>query len=614
MNNFDELSKKLSELNERGVKVKSIVMDVDGSPLHLEFNHTLGKALYRVSEDETFSNHFRVEITKDSVFYVSEKIEEGSSLHIENVLAYNGYPVTKPHENTPEGFSKSSLSFNTSYITEELKSYAKSVKPSGLYLKGVAGSGKTSVALWRSSLKLIAGLKEKGSDYKVLYTTYNKTPIENIKNNIEKLANMFIDKGELSKELKAVFIENFNLSTVDALTSKQTLIPGKTVDYNLIDVCIEKAKNETLKENDFLRSLPCGFFRNLFEFCLIQSQMTKDYFLEHFVFHNFHAQFSVEDKEKIWTILENIKGEQYFSSVYVSKSFMAADAIKLIQEKDKYDIVTIDEGQDLTASQLEFLIASLKNNDLSNLTIVFDDSQTLYNQFFDSNEFLPLSLKNKVDKKHLKPISLQTSFRNPKQIENLATDLRNKIKRKKSQHLTISSSSITGAIYRLAPTNNVHCTVLTAKKADCDSTVFSYKGLEGQRIYFKDADIPYYLYKDYEHIRNHIHLNFSIHPIKFTTLFYDLLKESLEHGTAHTSTKLDDILKRHGHKPHDALKRSLRALLSTVDSIFCFYYVAITRTNNELYITCSPKGFHKECSNMIFDYLLRNTSDEPMAA
>ncbi|MCO4753306.1 MAG: AAA family ATPase [Bacteriovoracaceae bacterium] len=388
---------------------------------------------------------------------------------------------------------------------------------------------------------------------------------------------------------------------------KKMITDSKQMDKKLKEIIDESV--EESKCSKFLRCLPFGFYRALFEMILVQTEMTKEYFCDiqnsFFEFHNMHNKFTQKDRESIWEIFVSFKTKIDAQSELLSYSQRAMLAIDKIQELDTYDYVIVDESQDLGMAKTEFAINLLKSmhsesKRVKGLTLLMDSSQSLYNPLFHYNEVYPCSihygLKNGSIEGQKTSRNLTTVFRNPEPILRAAEIIKDKMHRMAVKGVSLEDVGASGEVGfpeefdDLDNGNILRWQVLGMSKKSEGESFWSYKGREHENIYFKDFGLSV-LFRDLEDLQRNIKKEYpDIYHGNISRMFNEIFKMAITSGTKETRQdareKVNFYFKDSLRKEdRDVLERLSIYFLILIDRVLCHLYVGLTRTKQNFAIS-----------------------------
>lgn len=266
------------------------------------------------------------------------------------------------------------------------------LEPTGqMLVKGVAGSGKTTVAIRRINFLKTNYCHE--ADDQILLVTYNKTLLNYIKFQYERLADVE------EENFQQFFASNANveISTIDALmfkafvdynrrTRKRLQIAEKQMERQMLIDAIHEVKKSypnvkvlSPKNSAFLLDEVLWM-----ESCLIEDiesyqnvdrigRASGDSSTPQKLLKNSELREAIFE---LWRVFTDKMEKQGF----VTFKRMNVLALRQVHEVNakRYTHVIIDESQDLTRVQLEFLKALYKEKPYSSLLFVADNTQSIY--------------------------------------------------------------------------------------------------------------------------------------------------------------------------------------------------------------------------------------------
>jgi DNA helicase-2/ATP-dependent DNA helicase PcrA len=291
-------------------------------------------------------------------------------------------------------------------ITEEAKT--------AILIQGVAGSGKTTVALYR----LAWMLDSTNSDYKpeeITFLTLSPTL-----------------KLYIQNSLPALSITDVKINTYHEWAAKTIKFASGNSNFTMarpIDSCpasIDRVKRsvailKTIEEYVEFRKDNLSFKNSLNDLQEILLSILKDYpnILK-------NDETKLLDKEVIQLALERTK-RNYQESLYdfnddalllrIFQILTGGRVLSANNSLEHFKHIFVDEVQDLSPVELATIISSVKN--VSDITLVGDTSQNI-----DDSQSFPgwekLQKHWKLDPQSTKFVQLMVSFRSTEQIMNLA--------------------------------------------------------------------------------------------------------------------------------------------------------------------------------------------------
>lgn len=268
------------------------------------------------------------------------------------------------------------------------------LEPNGhMMVKGVAGSGKTTVAIRRISFLQNHYTPEDNDT--ILLVTYNKTLLQYIKHHYEKLADEgndeFTNIFSSNSEVKMVNIDSLMYKYFSNYTRrmKLTLQPSnKHLDRNIMVKAIHKIQQQYPK-NKILTPKNADFL--LDEVAWINACQIEDLETYQQIDRIGRATGGSGSPQKltknsdlrraIFELMETFN-EMLMQQGFVTFKQMNLMALQEAQQINhgKYTHIIIDESQDLTRVQLEFLKCIYQEKSYSSILFVADNTQSIYSQ------------------------------------------------------------------------------------------------------------------------------------------------------------------------------------------------------------------------------------------
>ena len=268
-------------------------------------------------------------------------------------------------------------------------------KPNGhVLVKGVAGSGKTTVAVHKIPLLLKDYCYEK--DDKVLIITYNKSLINYVKYIYEE-----IERNKEEEQLSLEIYERGNedkltIETIDRImfryfvsyikNERLRIASDKQITRAMIDAVI--SVKETYKNVNVLDTKNLSFIKEEIRwmkscnYTNIKDYQTIDR-IGRVSNNNIESPHKLRKNSQIRQAIfevmlqynENLKKDRM-----VDSQDIALIALKQAQNQveEKYTHIIVDETQDLTRVQLEFIKALYMNKNYSSMLFVSDTAQSIY--------------------------------------------------------------------------------------------------------------------------------------------------------------------------------------------------------------------------------------------
>jgi len=303
-------------------------------------------------------------------------------------------------------------------------------------LKGVAGSGKTSVGLYRAYFLLNNYCF--GKDDAILLATYNRTLINYMGYLFKKMEKF--QYGEFSslfetpdrkvhiKTVDSLMVSYFkkyalknrikyrlgvpHTSTYEIISEGITKLKKKFPDVNILD---QKNTVFLLQEINWIKD--CLFleeeeYQDADRTGALKSQSEN---------RPQRLQKNSNTRKSIFELMR-FYDEMIHKKGWIDYSNMRIMALKQVQEapEDKYTHIIIDESQDLTRSQLLFLKNIYQEKDYSSIVFIADTAQNIYPQSWlgSGNSFASIGFRMQG-----RSNSLSKNFRTTTQISKAAYSL-----------------------------------------------------------------------------------------------------------------------------------------------------------------------------------------------
>lgn len=266
------------------------------------------------------------------------------------------------------------------------------LEPNGhMLIKGVAGSGKTTVAIRRISFLQTHYCPE--SDDNILLVTFNRTLLNYIHHQYKKLEDE--EKGDLATWLTGN--QNVTIKTINQIMighfkdysnqhNPELNIADQRAEYATIEQAIDQLQEEfpnikllspkyssfLLDEIDWIKS--CGIQdEETYQQIDRIGRSTGGRNAPQKLTKNSQTREAIFRLKERYDQLLEIKGLVDFKTM----NLLALQQAQKIGKK-KYTHIIIDESQDLTKVQLQFLTAIYANKPYSSITFVADNTQSIY--------------------------------------------------------------------------------------------------------------------------------------------------------------------------------------------------------------------------------------------
>jgi superfamily I DNA/RNA helicase len=290
--------------------------------------------------------------------------------------------------------------------------------PQGAVLvKGVAGSGKTTVALYRAKF-LLANYRNLFIEPKVVIFTYNKVLckyITALRKTIEAYDRVTNAVNPVIPSGMNVQVENFHSWAFKFLHANNIYIGTRAVTNAEQHMFINEIKSNHSAQR--VASKPLDFFIEEFSWIKGKLYLTGNEYIQNPRTGRGNADRIVAaDKQVIWQMFSEYQQLLKNNFLYEFDDF-AVECYQFLQNNPKvkpFTHIVVDEAQDLTKAEL-LVISSLVSDDTKSITIIADAAQRIYKSGFSWNE-LGLNIQGRS-------IEFKKNYRNTRQIAEVANSL-----------------------------------------------------------------------------------------------------------------------------------------------------------------------------------------------
>lgn len=303
-------------------------------------------------------------------------------------------------------------------LTEQQSAIVNYDKLGTLIVKGTAGSGKSLVGLERVNYlfkrKSETLFSSKEDSPKILIITFNKIMFTYLKQFFKKIKDPVVDEDKV----KFINIDKIMFNEAKKITDQSNydiLWKGNSISKSII----HRLNTQKDKYDDEFIISELAWIRN-------------NYILEEEEYLNIvrlgrgKKKLNKADRHYIWSLLK-----EYRLELKRKNNIDVLDAYRLMINKSdfekykEYNHIIVDEAQDLSRLQLEFILKLNKNSlkkSENSLMFLYDTSQNIYDEswlgYGRSFAALGLDVKGKTKK-------LETSYRTTRQIHQAANSLVN---------------------------------------------------------------------------------------------------------------------------------------------------------------------------------------------
>lgn len=304
--------------------------------------------------------------------------------------------------------------------------FLQSTEP--IQIKGVAGSGKTTVALYRAK-HLIDTQSNLFQEAKVAIFTYNRTLVKYINSIKPYISGGYKENSDEVNPIKPAGINGVNVINFDkwAYHFIETYLPNTTSLYqrtisgenqrNILNIVKSKYSNEKIVINKSIE-----FFTEEISWIKGKNFLLKDeYFDAKRTGRGTNDRVTLSDKEVIWNIFSDYN-TRLVSNNQVDFDDYALLCLKILQNNPNipkpFTHIIVDEAQDLSKAQI-LVISQIVSDETKSISIIADAAQRIYKSGFTWGE-VGLNVRGG------RTIAFKKNYRNTKQIAFAAKSLLDK--------------------------------------------------------------------------------------------------------------------------------------------------------------------------------------------
>lgn len=294
-----------------------------------------------------------------------------------------------------------------------------------IQIKGVAGSGKTTVALYRAK-HLLDTQSNLFQEAKVAIFTYNKTLVKYINAITPHISGGYQPDSEEIKPNKPkgikVTVTNFHSWAFQFIKANGNNLNGRIVMGEAQKSLVAKSKAKFSSTNSNLASKSTEFFVEEISWMKGKVFQSKEEYLEaKRSGRGTNDRVTKADKEIIWSIYTDYNA-QLKASNQVDFDDYALLCLKIISSNPNfqkpYTHIIVDEAQDLSKAQI-LVISQLVSDNTKSISIIADAAQRIYKSGFTWGE-VGLNVRGG------RTIAFKKNYRNTKQIAFAAKSLLDK--------------------------------------------------------------------------------------------------------------------------------------------------------------------------------------------
>lgn len=294
-----------------------------------------------------------------------------------------------------------------------------------IQIKGVAGSGKTTVALYRAK-HLLDTQSNLFQEAKVVIFTYNKTLVKYINAITPHISGGYQADSEEIKPTKPkgirVAVTNFHSWAFHFIKANGNDLYGKTVMGEAQKALVAKSKAKFTSTNSNLASKSVEFFLEEISWMKGKAFQSKEEYLDaKRAGRGTNDRVIKADKEIIWSIYTdyNVQLKANSQVDFDDYALLCLNIIKSNPNFSKpFTHIIIDEAQDLSKAQI-LVISQLVSDQTKSISIIADAAQRIYKSGFTWGE-VGLNVRGG------RTVAFKKNYRNTKQIAFAAKSLLDK--------------------------------------------------------------------------------------------------------------------------------------------------------------------------------------------
>ena len=278
------------------------------------------------------------------------------------------------------------MSLKSITLTGEQKKILFLPATNPIQIKGVAGSGKTTVALYRAK-HLLDTQSNLFQEANVIIFAYNKTLIKYISSIKSKISGGY---QENSNEIKTnspvgmnISVINFHKWAYNFIEKNGIILKNRVISEN--KHIIMSIKEKYSKENISNKSEE--FFKEEFSWIKGKVLNTKEEYIEaKRTGRGTDDRVTKNDKQIIWNIYIDYNNYLRENNLYDFDDY-ALLCLKILQKTPykPYTHIIIDEAQDLNKAQI-LVISQLVSDETKSISIIADAAQRIYKSGFTWSE------------------------------------------------------------------------------------------------------------------------------------------------------------------------------------------------------------------------------------
>lgn len=329
-------------------------------------------------------------------------LELATEPKLEDVLFDPGRLFFRSTLDQLEGYCKGKIKRLMLNLEDEQKQFVDKQIDEALLLRGCAGSGKTTVAIYRAINFAMSGEK-------TIFLTFNKTLAKAAKTLIQELI------GELPPYLEVTNLDGWIMRFLRSRGHQMTIINSQEQR----EIYLQVLKSVQLYQRSYVHDFPWTFFRDEIARVIKGNGITKEE--DYLAIPRYGRKTALKRKARsvTWAIYEayqqKLQENKWID--WQDLSLMAYKELFKSPLSEPYKYVIVDESQDLTSIQVRIAQRLIKGKSTASTSIfmVGDYSQTLYSRGFSWKQ-AGLQIQGRS-------FSLKKNFRNTRQIAETAAAL-----------------------------------------------------------------------------------------------------------------------------------------------------------------------------------------------
>jgi len=329
-------------------------------------------------------------------------LELATETKLEDVLFDPGRLFFRSTLDQLEGYCKGKIKRLMLNLEDEQKQFVDKQIDEALLLRGCAGSGKTTVAIYRAINFAMSGEK-------TIFLTFNKTLAKAARTLIQELI------GELPPYLEVTNIDGWVMRFLRSRSHQVTLISNQEQR----EIYIQVLKSVQLYQRSYVHDFPWTFFRDEIARVIKGNGLTKEE--DYLAIPRYGRKTALKRKARsaTWAIYEAYQ-QKLQENKWIDWQDLSLLAYKELFKSPlavPYKNAIVDESQDMTSIQVRIAQRLMKGKSTANTSIfmVGDYSQTLYSRGFSWKQ-AGLQIQGRS-------FSLKRNFRNTRQIAETAAAL-----------------------------------------------------------------------------------------------------------------------------------------------------------------------------------------------